>query len=254
MVTDQGIGKRLSDGGLGQSGDPSLMNLGGAPGYYVDEQGLPLDIHQWPPQKYSVKAEYERPYRYDDEGRIIETLNVLLPSTPNKDMKWLRRGWFRVRYVDSRATGADILPRFNQGLGARRQQKQETLTEYRARQQEQRIRAEERARIEAESAAEDEDGDEVEVELPAGMELEVPDEVAQLKAELERVSREKEVAQKTLADVLERQNPIAQPAEALAEHVPAEPPADPKEAQRAAASERMKAYHAAKRAEKEAAA
>jgi len=288
MVADQTIGKRLSDGGLGQFGDPSRINIGGATGYYVDEQGMPLDIHQWPPQKPSVKAEYERPFKYDSEGRITETLTVLLPSTPNKDAKWLRRGFIRKRYVDPRAVGIDILPRFNQGQGERRPERLETLAEFHARREEQRIRAElERERWEAEHGADESEPDEpVEIELPEGMELEVPDEVAKLRALLEQAEREKAVAQKTLSDVLAAKdqavkqfqasgpNPIAagndpkplEPGyagyETAAEHVPADPPSDDavdpqlqvKRDRMAKAREAAAAKRAAKKAQTEAAA
>lgn len=216
MVADQAIGRRLTDGNLGGSGDPSRYFNG----RFMGEDGLPRSIHDWDPNTPSIKAVYDRPIRYDREGRITATTEVLLPSTPNKDAKWLRKGFLRRRYVHPKATGVDVLPRFNAGQEQRVKPKLETMAEREARLQEQRLRAKiEREQFEAIHGKDTSDADEpVEIEVPEGMELAVPDEVAKLRALLEQAEREKEVARKTLQDVLAKgidaaieSNPIHQP-------------------------------------------
>jgi len=205
MVSDLSIGRRLNDGSLNSAGDPSNFRYGGR---YVDEAGLPNSIFDWPPDQPSVKAVYLRPDTYDEEGRITAITEVLLPSTPNKHAKYVAKGFIRLRYVDPRARGVDVLPRFNSGQNARVKPRLETLAEYQRRREMQQMRLQaDKEAYERALGVQEETEDEVEIA--------VEDEVAESVAETDRLAeleRELEVARKTLADVLAKQSTSEQPA------------------------------------------
>jgi len=196
MVSDLSIGRRLNDADLNRMGDPSNFRYGGR---FADEAGLPNSIFEWPPDQPSPKAVYLRPDTYDEEGRITATTEVLLPSTPNKHAKYVEKGFLRLRYVDPRARGIDVLPRFNSGKNARVKPKLETLAEYEARMQTQRLRMQvDREAYEQALGAQADDEEDVEIPV----EDEQPASKSEREAELER---ELEVLRSTYEAVLAKQ-------------------------------------------------